>query len=246
MTEQAPDSSAAPPAPVQHTWGLGDVGLGLVAGLVLSTLFGGLWLGLSGSDELSLAGRAFGQVGLWVGLVGCVVLASRRKGTGSLAADFGFSISRQDVLVGVIAALVAQFVVVPLVTIALYPLLGDPDVGAPVRDLVDSAGGVKAVGLVLMAAVGAPLVEELFFRGLVLRSLARRVGQVLAVVGSSVIFGVSHLNDLPLDATIVVMAGLSALGVVLAVLAVRTGRLGSAIVAHATFNAISLAFAFSR
>ena len=40
------------------------------------------------------------------------------------------------------------------------------------------------------------------------------------------------------------MAGLTAFAVILALLAVRTGRLGASIVAHATFNAVSLIFAY--
>lgn len=243
----APDEVGRPAAESRvPRWGLGDVGIGVLASLALSTLFGGVWLAIVGGPELGLGGRAFSQIGQWIGLVGVVVLASRRKGSGSLADDFGFTVRAEDLWLGVGAAIGAQFLVIPAVTIALRPLLGRPDVGAPVRDLVNQAGGAKASVLVLLAAVGAPLVEELFFRGLLLRSLRRRIGQVWAIVASSLIFGLAHANDLPLKAMIVLMVGLAALGAVLAVLAVRTGRLGASIVAHATFNAISLAFAFAR
>ena len=42
------------------------------------------------------------------------------------------------------------------------------------------------------------------------------------------------------------MAALAALAVVLATLAVRTGRLGASIVAHAVFNAINLLVAINN
>lgn len=232
--------------PTLRRWGLGDVVLGMAAGLVLSTILGGLWLGVAGGDELGLGGRAFSQVGLWMGLVGAVVLASRRKGSGSVADDFGFRARLQDLWVGTVGGVGSQFLVVPLVVLALRPLFGDPDVGGPVRDLVEQAPGARALILVTIAVVGAPLVEELFFRGLLLRSLQHRLGDGWAIVTSGLAFGLAHPNDLPFEAMVMVMAGLAALGMVLAFIAVRTGRLGACILAHATFNAISLAFAFTR
>jgi uncharacterized protein len=113
-------------------------------------------------------------------------------------------------------------------------------VSGPVRDLVESAEGVAVVGLFLFVAVGAPAVEELFFRGLVLRALSRRLGTVAAVVGSSVLFGLAHPQDLPGEALALVMTSLAVLAALFAVLVVKTGRLGPAIVAHAVFNAWTL------
>lgn len=256
MDESAPlEPETSPPSrwqassadqPTPRRWGLGDVVLGMVAGLVLSTIFGGIWLGVAGDDELGLGGRAFSQVGLWTGLIGAVVFASRRKGSGSVADDFGFRARLQDLWVGLAGGVGSQFVVVPLVVLAFRPLLGDPDVGGPVRDLVEQAPGARAMVLVMIAVVGAPVVEELFFRGLLLRSLQHRLGDGWAIITSGLAFGLAHPNDLPFEAMVLVMAGLAALGMVLALIAVRTGRLGACILAHATFNAISLAFAFAR
>jgi uncharacterized protein len=90
------------------------------------------------------------------------------------------------------------------------------------------------------------VVEELFFRGLLLRSLQRRVGTGWAIGCSSVLFGLAHPQPLPAGATVIVMAGLTAFAVLLSLLAVRTGRLGASIVAHATFNAMSLLLAYTR
>jgi len=232
---------AAEPAPPVPRWGLGDVIVGLVVGLLLSSVLASVWLGVSGDEELSIGGKAFSQMGLWIGLVGAPVLATRRKGSGSLATDFGWRFRWIDLAFGAAAALVALVVVVPVVGLLLRPLLGDPDVSQPVRNLVDEARGPALVGLFLIAAVGAPLVEELFFRGLLLRSVQKSLGTVWAIAGSSVFFGLAHPNDLPYQAQIVVMVALAALAVVLATLAVRTGRLGASIVAHAVFNAINLA-----
>lgn len=53
-----------------------------------------------------------------------------------------------------------------------------------------SHAGVRWVA----AAVLAPVGEEIFFRGLVLRGLARRYGPTLALLVSSVLFGILHVH----------------------------------------------------
>ena len=232
------------PDPLRRQWGLFDALFGFLVGMALAALFGSGWLAVTGDDEFGLGGRAASQVGLWLGLVGSVVLASRLKGSGRVADDFGFRARWSDVGLGLGAAVVAQFVLLPLVALALSPLLGHPEVSGPVQDLVDEARGPAFLLLVLTAVVGAPVVEELFFRGLLLRSLENRVGTGWAVAGSSVIFGLNHLNDLSAAGVLLVMISIAALAVVLALLVVRTGRLGPAIVAHVAFNAINLGIAF--
>jgi membrane protease YdiL (CAAX protease family) len=240
--EAAEEEAAARPVP---RWGLGDVILGLVVGLVLSSVLASIWLGFTGDEELSIGGKAFSQMGLWIGLVGGPVVAARRKGSGSLATDFGWRFRWVDVALGAAVALVALLVIVPAVGLLLRPLLGDPDVSQPVTDLVDEAHGPALIGLVLIAVVGAPLVEELFFRGLLLRSIEKSVGTGWAIAGSSVFFGLSHPNNLPADAQILVMVALAALAVALSTVAVKTRRLGPSIVAHALFNAVNLAVAIA-
>ena len=241
-----PDTAPPPPAtdPPPRRWGLGDALAGFIVGLGLSSLFAGGWLGLTGDRDLGLGGRAVSQVGLWIGLVGVVVLAARRKGSGRVADDFGLRFRWSDVGLGLGAAVATQFLLVPLVALVLAPLLGRPEVSGPVQDLVDDARGPTFLLLVLTAVVGAPVVEELFFRGLLLRSLQFRFGAGWAVAGSSVIFGLNHFNDLSAAGVALVMISIAALAAVLAMLVVRTGRLGPAIIAHAAFNAINLAVAY--
>ncbi len=79
-------------------------------------------------------------------------------------------------------------------------------------------------------AVGAPIVEELFFRGVLLRSLLGRMATPLAILATALLFALAHFEA-------VQFAGLAAFGVVLGVLAWRTGRLAPGIAAHAAFNA---------
>ena len=152
------------PQPAQTTtprpprWGLGDFALGLVSGFTLSGLTGSLWMAVTGSSE-GLGSKAASQVGFWTGMVFVVLVASRLKGSGRLSEDFGFRARWPDLGIGVVVALVVQLLVLPGVALALRPLLGDPEVSQPVRDLLDEAQGAAYFGLIASVAVGAPLVE---------------------------------------------------------------------------------------
>jgi len=214
----------------------------VVAGYALASLVAVVWYAASGKEELSLAGQAASQVGLWTGMVGSALLASRRKGAGRLSVDFGLRGRWVDLGIGVAVALALQILVLPTIAYLLRPLLGEPEVSGPVQDLLDQAKGVAFFGLVLSVSVGAPIVEELFFRGLLLRSLQRRMPDGLAVALSAIAFGLAHGSALPVDAVVLVMVSLSVFGAVLAVLAIRTGRLGPGIVAHAIFNLFTLLY----
>ena len=80
--------------------------------------------------------------------------------------------------------------------------------------------------IVVATVIGAPFFEELFFRGVLLRALARLfgrwggwVGPALAIVVSGTLFGLAHAESLQL-------LGLAVFGVILGAVSYRTGRLG--------------------
>jgi uncharacterized protein len=93
---------------------------------------------------------------------------------------------------------------------------------------------ISEAGLLLLLAVGAvvaPVVEELFFRGLLYGYLRDRRGIAAAVVVSSAVFAVMHFIP-PL------MPSLFVFGVVLALVYERYGSLYPAIALHALNNAV--------
>ena len=136
-----------------------------------------------------------------------------------------------DVPLGLAFGLVGQVVLLLLLSL-VYHLLGiDLDkVGETAEELTEGAtDAVGVVLLILIVGVAAPVFEELFYRGLWLRSIERRAGPVVAVVASSVLFGLVHFEPYDLPALI-------GFGAICAVLTVRSGRLGPAIWAHLAFN----------
>jgi uncharacterized protein len=108
------------------------------------------------------------------------------------------------------------------------------------QEVVDSAAAagewfewaLVAVGIVVLG----PLVEEIVFRGIVLRALEGR-SRFIAVYGSAVLFAAAHALD---PAAWLMLPSLFVLGVVLGYEVLRTGRLGRVVAIHAGFNALAL------
>lgn len=93
--------------------------------------------------------------------------------------------------------------------------------------------------VVLLAIFVAPIVEEVFFRGLLLRALMRRTGFGTAAFVSSLLFGVAHAHEVrQLVPAVALAVQTGTFGLVQCALVRRTGRLGPNIVTHALRNAI--------
>jgi hypothetical protein len=237
--------AVAPPPPearpTDRTWGLGDVLLGFSVGLVGAQLVLAVILSATGrtveqADELPLSLVAVSQAGLWVGLLGVPLVATRLKGRG-IVADLGLRARWQDLWRGGAIGTALQLVALPLLYWPILELLdkGASELEEPARELTDRADGpLGVILLVLIVGVGAPIVEEIFYRGLFQRALLKRGLPPAAAIGiNATVFGASHLQLLQLPALIL-------FGVVAGVLAHRSGRLGPAITAHIAFNMVTV------
>jgi membrane protease YdiL (CAAX protease family) len=170
-------------------------------------------------------------VPLWASLLVSTIVISNRWGTGSLRNDYGLRFRTFDLL-GIPIGIATQLVLIPALYVPLKLLFNfsTSELNRPARNLTDRAGSsVEVVVLVLMVVVGAPIIEELFFRGLLMRSIQARWNDGLALVVSSVFFALVHLQ-------VVQFAGLVLFGLIAGTCAQRTGRLGMSILAHAAFN----------
>jgi membrane protease YdiL (CAAX protease family) len=168
---------------------------------------------------------------LWVSLLAATIIISRQWGTGSLRDDYGLRFRTFDLL-GVPIGIASQAVLIP----AIYWVLrvSSEDVSSQARTLTDRAGSdAEVVLLVLMVVVGAPIIEELFFRGLLMRAIQARWNDSLALVASALFFALVHFQPLQIP-------GLFAFGLILGACAQRTGRLGMGILAHSAFNATAV------
>ena len=201
----------------------GYVGAVLVAGLT-----GGLGVALSGDEDGVVAVLA-GQVGFWSVLVGVVVVARRRDGAPAGGGRLRQHVRAADVA-GLVVGVFTQVVLLPLLYLPFRSLFDDDELSAPAEELLSGIDGAGLVAMGIGVVVVAPIVEELFFRGLLLGTMRRRWGTAAAVVASSLFFGATHFQPLQ-------FAGLTAAGLVFAAAVVKTGRLGTAIAVHVGFNA---------
>lgn len=204
-------------------------------------LLGALVIGATGED---LGGDS---TPVWVVLVSALALwtpvlfalrwVSTNYGTGRPAEDFRFSFRPID-LVGIPIGVAAQLGLVRALYLPLaewWPdTFGRDRVEESARRLADAADGLWIVVLALVVVVGAPVVEELLYRGLLQGAFERRVHAAVAVVVVAVWFMLIHFRP-------VEYPGLFVAGLVFGVCAWRTGRLGMAVLAHVGFNATGLA-----
>jgi membrane protease YdiL (CAAX protease family) len=182
-------------------------------------------------------------IGLWAGFFGSAWLATGVRGTKSFVADLGLRFRWLDLLgipIGFGGQLLVALMYIP---ISHHVHNFNQRFDAPSQRLTGGSHGTGFIIVAVLTVVGAPFFEELYFRGVLLRSLARLfgrfggwVGPTLAVVITGFVFGLVHAESLQL-------LGLATFGIILSVVSYRTGRLGMNMVAHATFNLTAVAAA---
>jgi membrane protease YdiL (CAAX protease family) len=238
-------------------WGLGEAFGGFALAIVVGGLFAGAILAVTGYETplpspggaigrvagqlatgqvpdvpgpRSLALDALQQLPFWAALLLIPYLAARLKGNGWIR-DFHLRFARSDVGIGLAVGVFSQLVLVTGFYWLLFQVIGDRDVSAEARELTDRA--TTPLGIVLLfliVGVGAPIAEEVFFRGLTLRAFRKRGwGWWPSIVVTAVYFGATHLQPLQFPALVI-------FGVVVGWLVQRTDRLGPAIWAHVGFN----------
>lgn len=92
------------------------------------------------------------------------------------------------------------------------------------------------VALVVALVLVAPVVEELFFRGVAFNAWLREYGRKRALYGSAILFGLIH-------GSIFLVVPIVALGIMLGLLYQATRSLPAAIALHAGFNGITVTLA---
>lgn len=175
------------------------------------------------------------QVPLWVGLAGAPLLASKTFGW-NFVDYLKLKFRYRDIPYGLAVGGATQLVAVPAIYFPLFKLLGDRDLSAQARSLTDRATDPLGIAiLVLVVVVGAPIVEEIFFRGFLQGSLERWIGFWGAWLVASAIFAAVHFQVLQFPA-------LFMFGLIAGAVFKKFGRLGPAIWTHIGFNAVTVLF----
>lgn len=236
--------------PATVRWGMGDVAYGLLLWLLGGVIAAGALFATGTVDlqtgeigELSLGMLALSVSTGWLGFVGWPVVATWWKGQRSLTRDFGLCIRPFDFVWGIGAGVLALGLSVGANLLWMAAGGGTPPDNADF--IPKSLSGIFPVAtLFVLVAVGAPIAEELFFRGLFLRSVAKRWGVLAGAIVSSMVFGLFHAQGDGLLHAGFIVAVTMAYGFVFALVDVRNeGRIGPSIVAHMVVNGVGVAAA---
>lgn len=242
-----PPFPAPPGARPRIRWGIGDAIWAFVVGLIVSVIAAAPFIDADSgvTAPTVLIASLYAQD---IGIIGWLSMVARRKGVGSLGADFGLTfrpaIARgfgelKWLLIGVGVQLLA------LVPTALLQELHGGDAKQDVVRTAEKAHGFEVLLMIVGVALLAPFTEELLFRGALLRSFLRRMTPMVAVFASALIFGLVHALGDPSVGTLVALPAIVALGVVSGYQAVRTGDLARSIMLHVGFNSLSVILLFS-
>lgn len=224
VTVTAAESAGIPL--VAPRWGIPDAVITIALSILLAIIVGGAALALQA--PLGVAVIA-GIVGPWIGLAGWPLLATRWRGNGPRI-DLGLRLTWSDVGLGVAVGL-AGLVLAGVIALITQGVAGDFTSAAGEIALELQAEGTGAMFAFAVAImVGAPIVEEIAFRGMVFNSLRKRgLGVVWTILISAIVFAAFHFE--PIRFFI-----LLPIGVLYGWLRWRTGSLGAPIVAHMVNN----------
>jgi len=167
------------------------------------------------------------------------LFAVRRWGTGRFLQDTGLRVRWVDlgwgpvVWVAAIAAEIAAIVVIEAF-------------GIPLRTNTEGISELGhdrtyVISILVTAVVAAPIVEELVFRGVMLRGLCSRMAAALAVAVQAVVFGLAHIDPIRGRGNIGLTLMLTAVGVVFGGAAHLLRRIGPTVIAHAILNGVVMA-----
>lgn len=191
--------------------------------------------GKAASDSPTTWVLALSALGLWLPFVFMLRWVARRAGI-DFRQYFGMSFATTDWL-GIPLGIFCQVVLMNVVNWPLNKWFPDTfnsqRIETRARDMVDAAHGAWFIVLFVVVVVGAPLVEELVYRGFIQGGLQSQIGSTWALVITAAWFTVVHLEPIEFP-------GLFAFAIVLGLCYRRTQRVGLSMVTHLAFNATGL------
>lgn len=239
-----PDASpVGPPGGSLVRWRLLDAGIVFALSLLATFLVAGLAAVALGSpltdaevDTVTIASLLANQLSL---LAGAWLWLRRWPGSVRDALAFG-PFKRRYAGIGMLTGLGGvgiSAVVAAVVTTIAEKLQGAPPAPPDQIPLEQDPTALVLVILAISTVLLAPLAEEVFFRGMVHQSVRRRWRFVPAMLLSSSLFAVAHIDPL-------VVPSIFALAVVLTIMYERQRSLWVPIIAHATFNVVGFSATF--
>lgn len=208
-------------------WGIPDYLLTWALWLFFGVVAYAITSGFSGDSQgLTNSGILLGMTLPWLGLAGWPLLVARLRGNGAVI-DYGLRVKASDIGWGVGFGILA-LLLGGLVGILTQALFGEFTSSA--AEVSEDLSATALIVFALLVVIGAPIVEELAFRGLLFGSLAKRgFAPWVAIVVSALAFSLFHFEPVRVGV-------LFAIGLVLGFARYYRGNTTTAIVAHMTNN----------
>ncbi|MEY3606116.1 MAG: hypothetical protein RL289_296 [Actinomycetota bacterium] len=207
------------------TWGMGDAIISLVGAIGLSLVVS-LALMSQNIDPENGWGLIVAFSAPWLAMAGWPIVATTIKGNGPKL-DLGLIAPRTHLRLGFVAGL-ASLLVASVVAWIVTRFTGP--LSSTAGDVGMNQTGIVLIIFVLMAMFGAPIVEEIAFRGLLYGALAKaHINERLVVVITALVFALFHFEPKRFIILFVI-------GLILGEVRRRTGSTSAAIVAHIVNN----------
>lgn len=227
----APDSTTGgvlPPDPDLWSWKAVGLTVLLTAVVSFAVIIGLRVVGIPPNSGMVAPAVYVASVTIYGSmLLGVYLFAARRYGWQRL----GWQPPPWLALAAVPVLLLGGLVGMAVINLGIAAVLGEFD--NPQLDGLTGGQAVsptETIALLLLVAVLVPIVEELFFRGMIY-PLLRRHGAVVAIVGSAALFSVAHFIP-------VVMPALFFIGLILGALREWSRSVIPGIVFHALQNGL--------
>ena len=193
--------------------------------------------GGSSSTEMSTLDVALSATAMWIVYL-FVTSQFLQVKWNDFRSTIGATFLRREVAVGIPLGIASQLILVNAVNWPLARLFPDAfsfeEVSKRASDLVDAAHRGWVVLLAVVVIVGAPIVEEIVYRGVVQPGLVASWGRTVGIVATAALFAAIHMQPVELP-------GLFVFALVLGWARHSTGTIGLSIVTHLAFNATGLA-----
>ena len=233
---ELPDAATAPEDRLAPwPWYTGLVGLAVALGIavVLGAIIAGVGaaFGASATDPppaVSIASVYVQDIVFVLVAFGAVRVATGRR---VVPATLGLRRTSPFLAAGLVVGAYIAFLVF---TGVWTSLLGINDRDSLPESLGVDSSHVALAAVALVVCVGAPVGEELLFRGLIFTSL-RRLGLVPAVLGTGVLFGLVHVGGSPIG----FIVPLIVLGCGFCLIYLRTRSLWPCMSLHAINNSVA-------
>lgn len=237
-----------PPVDTNYEWTDDDIAAvslsGCISTVVLSLVWIAYYLEGQGLSESILDGSDDKSVGVTLGLMVASVVAltisayffaikkhpQRWRSVGLLPSTRSWLIAS-----GVIGALFMPVNILIVTT-------GQRILDVPVLDFSSESTGEpfpigEFLALFVLVVIIVPIVEEVFFRGIIYKWLRQRAGFLIGILVSSVAFGTLHVAAPSI-------ASISVLGVLCALVYELSGSLWTAVTVHAMNNFLAIVLAY--